>query len=203
MTTPIARSVLSPMLLQFLPTNRKVSMASCLRYAKDGKHGASVEAFQYLVRRVLVAISDMDPNGERSARKRYVGDRARTPSSPAFHLRDDLRAVLPADAQPLLRSVVVLRPVEVEHPSSAPTYPRDTPKTEWDQTVRDRIRVAPAAGRYFIPDSTSYAASEHIVKPLDDDGRTSCAGTVAIAIGARGRRKRRNGKEEGQSRIVI
>jgi len=52
--------------------------------------------------------------------------------------------------------------------------PPDTPHTTWDhpKTVRDRARVrySQAGRKYHIPDSVSYPAAEHIVKPLNEDG---------------------------------
>jgi hypothetical protein len=50
----------------------------------------------------------------------------------------------------------------------------DTPHTNWDspQTERDKIRVnyKNSGRKYFIPDSVYYPSSEHIVKPLVDNG---------------------------------
>lgn len=200
----VQRSV--PMLLQFLLRNEPEGLDGFVFEIRDedGKHGASVEAFQYLVRRVLVAISDMDPNRERSARKRYVGDRAWhfvfagvpifvttfAPCYPRTHSRFSYGAS---------SCFVLLQP---EHSFLRADLPRDTPKTEWDdpQTVRDRIRVAfrKAGQGYFIPDSTSYAASEHIVKPLDDDGMNVVRWWLSPSPSGAGKeKKRRNGKEEG------
>lgn len=143
------------------------------------QHGSSVEKFAACVNTVLGTISDMDPRGRGSARKSYIGDRAWhfvfaghpifiTTFAPCYSPSSS-RTQYEADSSSCF---ILLQP---ESSFLRHDLPHDTPHTSWDQpkTIRDRIRISfeRAGQSYFIPPSVSYPASEHIVKPLVDDGK--------------------------------
>jgi len=164
----------------------------------DGGGGGSARASEGGVyaladatRRVLCTLSDCDPKGEGSARKRYVGDKAWHfvfAGRPVFvttfaacyaanHSRhaygagdhgghDNGDGTCPPSYS---NSVFIL--LQPESSFLRHDLPPDTPHTKWEggpgATIRDRIRISfrSTGQEYDIPDTTHYPASEHIVKP--------------------------------------
>ena len=139
-----------------------------------GDLSSDLEAFAAAVRRLLFTISNMDPTGERSARKAYIHDRAWhftfarfpifvTTFAPCYGPTSS-RYTYGADPE---SAFVLLQP---EYSFLRHDLPADTPHTEWDnpKTIRDRIRVSfrDAGQAYDIPNTVHYPASEHIVKAL-------------------------------------
>lgn len=169
----VAASV--PTLLQMLHRGEAEGLDGFVFEIRVTDLGADMEAFVACVRRVLCAISDCDPTGERSARKSYVGDRswhfvfARFPIfvttfAPCYGTNSSRFTY---DADP--HSVFIL--LQPEYSFLRHDLPADTPHTAWNQprTIRDRIRVSfrNAGQPYEIPATVHYPASEHIVKPLE------------------------------------
>lgn len=135
-----------------------------------------VDEFANVVRRVLFAISDCDPAGERSARKNYVHTSAWhfvfakfpifvTTFAPCYGI-DSSRHSYGAD------SVFIL--LQPEYSFLNHDIPADTPDTNWEapMTIRDRIRKSfrTAGQSYTIPCTTHYPAAEHIVPPTKIGG---------------------------------
>jgi hypothetical protein len=166
-----------PMLLQMLLRSEAEGFDGFV-FEVRGDHGKNVKTFAAAVRRVLETISDMDPNGERSARKQYIADRAWhfvfagypifvTTMAPCYG-NTSSRYAYGADEK---SSFVLLQP---ESSFLRHDLPPDTPNTIWQgpaMTVRDRIRRSfrDAGQAYIIPPTVSYPASEHIVKALQDE----------------------------------
>lgn len=136
------------------------------------EHGESVEAFGDAVRRVLLTLSDNDPNGANCMRKSYIDKRgwcfefARdtmfvttfSPCFPSNHSRYGFGCT---------SSFVLLQP---EYSFAWHNLESDTPHTNWDNptSIRDKIRVEfRKHGRdYEIPESIYYPPALHIVRPL-------------------------------------
>lgn len=136
------------------------------------EYGRTVEEFGETVRRVLLTISDNDPNKANCMRKSYINQRgwcfqyARetifvttfAPCFPATHSRYNFGCS---------SSFVLLQP---EYSFAWHDIEPDTPVTQWDKpvTVRDKIRVEfKKHGRlYEIPETIFYPPALHIVRPL-------------------------------------
>mmetsp|Transcript_24289 Transcript_24289/g.31627 ORF Transcript_24289/g.31627 Transcript_24289/m.31627 type:complete len:329 (+) Transcript_24289:130-1116(+) len=173
----VQRSV--PMLLQMLLRGEDEGIDGFLFEIRSSStcsgFDVDVDKFADAVRRVLCAISDLDPTGERSARKSYIADRAWhfvfagipifvTTFAPCYD-KTSSRYAYGIDSQ---SAFVLLQP---EYSFLYHDIPFDTPETDWEnpKTIRDRIRksFADAGQKYLIPETTHYPASEHIVKSLD------------------------------------
>jgi len=126
------------------------------------------------VRRLLTALSDLDPNGEAMMRVKYIGSRGwRFRFAKADFFVTTFAPCYPSKSSRFAfgtgRAFLLLQP---ELSFLRHKLPVDTPHTNWEEpkTVRDKTRVAfRKAGReYYIPDTIKYPAAEHIVKPLTD-----------------------------------
>ena len=146
----------------------------CMELA-DPKAGKTPEDLGSAVRRVLTALSDLDPSGEGMMKVKYIGSRGwRFRFAKADFFVTTFAPCYPATSSRyafgIRRAFVLLQP---ELSFARHKLPPDTPHTHWDnpQTVRDKTRAAfRKAGReYYIPDTVKYPAAEHIVKPLKDE----------------------------------
>lgn len=129
------------------------------------------------VRVLLTALADGDPSGENMMRVDYIGSRGwrfrfnRTDffvtTFASYYPKSSSRYGFGSD-----RAFLLLQP---EQSFARHDLPRDTPHTNWEnpKTMRDKTRVAfHKAGRlYHIPSTTKYPMAEHIVKPVQDDGK--------------------------------
>ena len=148
----------------------------CIDIDDDLARKGSPEEFGEFVRKMLLALADLDPSGENMMRVNYIGSRGwrfrfnRTdffvtsfaPCYPETSSRYSFGAN---------RAFLLLQP---ELSFLRHGLPPDSAHTNWDrpENIRDKTRVAfRDAGRaYHIPKTTKYPMAEHIVKPLKDDG---------------------------------
>jgi GTPase SAR1 family protein len=138
--------------------------------------GATPEELGVAVRRLLTALSDLDPAGEAvMTNVNYIGSRGwRFRFAKADFFVTTFAPCYPVTSSRYAfgtgRAFLLLQP---ELSFLRHKLPLDTPHTAWEEpvTIRDKTRVAfRQAGReYSIPsDTTLYPAAEHIVKPLRD-----------------------------------
>jgi ADP-ribosylation factor 1/2 len=148
----------------------------CIELEDPRAQWSDPEALGEALKETLTAIADLDPAQEQIMRVNYIGSRgwrfrfARmdffvTTFAPCYSQSSSRFAYGTG------RAFVLLQP---ETSFARHRLPADTPHTEWEapKTIRDKTRVAfrQAGQSYFIPDTTTYPAAEHIVKPLKDDG---------------------------------
>jgi small GTP-binding protein len=151
----------------------------CIELEDPRAQGSDPEALGDALKETLTALTDLDPaQGHNIMRVNYIGARGWrfrfakmdffvTTFAPCYSQSSSRYAYGTG------RAFVLLQP---ETSFARHHLPPDTPHTEWDapKTIRDKARVAfrEASQSYFIPDTTTYPAAEHIVKPLKDDGVT-------------------------------
>ena len=136
------------------------------------EYGDTVENFGETVRRVLLTISDSDPNQANCMRKSYIDKRGWCfeflretmfvttfgPCFPSTHSRYAFGCT---------SSFILFQP---EYSFAWHNIESDTPHTNWENptSIRDKIRVEfRKHGRdYEIPDTIYYPPALHIVRPL-------------------------------------
>jgi len=150
----------------------------CLEVNDPLARGSNPEDFGECVRRMLTALAARDPSGHDFIKDmRSVGSRGWRFrfNQTDFFVTTFAPCYPPSSSRYTFgcqRAFLLLQP---ELSFARHNLPPDTITTEWNvpKTIRDKTRVAfRNAGRpYYIPDTVNYPMAEHIVKPLNDDGK--------------------------------
>ena len=169
----------APALNEFvrLVKNGKSLDGFCIDLDDESARSGGPEGLGECVRRVLTTLSDLDPASADSMKTPMVSSRGWkfqfaaceffvTTFAP-FYPSSSSRFAFGSE-----RAFLLLQPL-----SSFKRLPDDKPESKTDYTnpkdIRDKTRKAfRDNGRpYHVPETISYSAAEHIVKPLQDDGK--------------------------------
>mmetsp|Transcript_17613 Transcript_17613/g.38511 ORF Transcript_17613/g.38511 Transcript_17613/m.38511 type:complete len:378 (-) Transcript_17613:81-1214(-) len=149
----------------------------CIELVDSSARNGGPKELGEAVRKMLSSLSELDPLNENMMQVNFVGSRGWrmrfagedffvTSFSPAYPSTSSRYAFGSPHA------FLLLQP---EKSFARHRLPDDTADTNWEapKTIRDKTRVAyKEAGRpYHIPVTIEYPPAEHIVKPLNDDGR--------------------------------
>jgi ADP-ribosylation factor-like protein 1 len=168
-----------PALLEFVRrsnANEKLD-GFCIEIDDPQAREGGPEELGACVIRVLAILSDADPAGDAVMRASYIGARGwRFRFNKADFFVTTFAPCYPVTSSRYSfgtsRAFLLLQP---EASFLRHGLPLDTPETNWvaPKTIRDKTRTSYRdAGRpYHIPETTSYPMAEHIVKPLNDDGK--------------------------------
>jgi FPC/CPF motif-containing protein YcgG len=150
----------------------------CIELVDPSARNGGPKELGEAVRKMLASLSELDPSNENMMQVDFVGSRGWrfryagedffvTSFSPAYPSTSSRYAFGSPHA------FLLLQP---ETSFARHKLPDDTADTNWEapKTIRDKTRVAyKEAGRsYHIPVTIEYPPAEHIVKPMNDDGRS-------------------------------